>query len=58
MQIAESLGCTLDELGRRMSAGEYQLWRARATLTDKDFEPPQRELTVDEQIAQMKRVLN
>lgn len=56
MRLAEQMGCTLTELSQRMSASEFQLWRARASLTDEDFE--NRELTVEEQIAQMERVLN
>lgn len=58
MRLAESLGCTLAELGQRMSASEYQLWQARADLTEADFEPDPQELTVEQHIAMMKRVLN
>lgn len=56
MRLAERFGCTLEELGARLSATEYQLWRARDSLKQEDFEA--RELTLEEEIAQMERVLN
>ncbi|MCR9260782.1 MAG: hypothetical protein NXH95_13730 [Pseudomonadaceae bacterium] len=58
MQIANDVGCTMEELGSRMSAFEYNV-RFEAAIYHADPKAYRREhLTADQQVAEMKRVIH
>jgi hypothetical protein len=58
MQIANDIGCTMQELGNRMSAFEYSM-RLEAAILQADPKAYRREhLTADQQVAELKRVIH
>jgi len=58
--LAETIGCTIQELGSRLSSSDYLDWLAWFLLQSENAETDQPDLSEnpDYQMAQMRRVLN